>query len=121
MILYPYVRKYFKFPMGHPVIHVCEACQDRETMLRKEGLIKCCMLPPQCLYHPVLPFRCNGRVIFCLCRSFATECNEDGGCAHATVAELALTGTLVIYEVRMAVQKGYAIVEIIEVNEYAVT
>ena len=33
----------------------------------------------------------------------------------------ALTGTLVIDEVRMAVQKGYKFVEIIEVYEYTVT
>ena len=35
--------------------------------------------------------------------------------------ERALTGTWVIEEFRMAVQKGYEIVEIIEVYEYAVT
>ena len=41
MSLYPYVCKYFKFPVGHLVIHVGEACQDREAMLRKKVLIKC--------------------------------------------------------------------------------
>jgi len=53
MSLYMYVCKYFKFPVGHPVIHVGDACQDTEAMLRKEGLINCCILPPQRLYHPV--------------------------------------------------------------------
>jgi len=62
MRLYPYVCKYFKFPLGHPVIHVDDACQDTEAMLWKEGLIKFCVLPPQKLYHPVLPFRCNDRL-----------------------------------------------------------
>jgi len=47
----------------------------------------------------------------------ATECNTEGECAHETVADRALTGTWVIDEVRMAVQKGYEIVEIIEVYE----
>jgi len=108
-ILYPYVCKYFNFPVGHPVIHVGEACQEREDMLRKEGLIKRCILPPQRLYRPVLPYRCNGRLMFCLCRSCATECNPDGECVHETVAERALTGTWVIDEVRMAVQKCYVI------------
>jgi len=37
------------------------------------------------------------------------------------VAERALTGTWVIDEVRMVVQKGYEFVEIIELYEYAVT
>jgi len=59
--------------------------------------------------------------MFSLCRSCATECKTDGECAHETVAERALTGTWVIDEVRRAVQKGYEIVEIIEVYEYAVT
>jgi len=34
-ILYPYVYKYFEFPLGHPVIHVGDAYQDTEAMLRK--------------------------------------------------------------------------------------
>jgi len=45
MILYPYICKYFKFPVGHPVIHVGHACKGRETCLRKEGLMKCSIVP----------------------------------------------------------------------------
>jgi len=90
-------------------------------MLRKEGLIKWCVLPPQKLYHLVLPFRCNDRLLFCLCKSCATEHNEDGKCAHETVAERALIGTWVIDEFRLAVQKGYEVIEIFEAYEYAVT
>jgi len=121
MSLYPYVCKYFKFTLGHPVIHVGVACQDTEAMLRKEGLIKCCVLPPQKLYHPVLGFRCNDRLLFYLCKSCATEKNWDGECAHETVAESALTGTWVVDEVRLAVQKGYEVIEIFDVYEYTVT
>ena len=62
MSLYPYVCKDFKFPLGQHVIHVRDACQDTEAMLRKEGLVKCCVLPPQKLYHQVLQLRCNDRV-----------------------------------------------------------
>ena len=113
--------KYFKFPVGRPVIHEGEACQDREDMLQKEGLIKSCIIPPQRPQHPGLPYRCNGRLILCLCRSCSIEYNRDGECAHETVEEKALTGTWVIDEVRKAVQKGYEIVEMIEVYEYAVT
>jgi len=54
MSRYPYLCKYFKLPVGHPVIHVGDACQDTEAMLRKEGLIKCCVLTTQILYHPVV-------------------------------------------------------------------
>jgi len=35
MSLYHYVCKYFKYPLGHPVIHVGDACQD--TCYGKEG------------------------------------------------------------------------------------
>jgi len=28
MSLYPYVCKYFKFPVGHPKIHVGDVCRD---------------------------------------------------------------------------------------------
>jgi len=59
--------------------------------------------------------------MFCLCWSCATECNADGECAQKTFAERALTGTWVVEEVWIAVQKGYEIVWIIEVYVYAVT
>jgi G:T-mismatch repair DNA endonuclease (very short patch repair protein) len=42
-----YSCKYSKFPVGHPVIHVGDMCRDIDAMLRKEGLIKCCILPPK--------------------------------------------------------------------------
>jgi hypothetical protein len=72
MSLYPRVCKYFKFPFGHPTIHL--DCKDIQTMLAKEGLVQCTVLPPRDLYHPVLPYRCNGRLLFCFCRN----CEELG-------------------------------------------
>jgi hypothetical protein len=42
-------------------------------------------------------------------------------CTHETVAERALIGTWVMDEVRLAVQKGYEVIEIFEVYEYVVT
>ena len=119
--LYLYGCKYFKFPVGHPVIHLGDACQNSEVMLRKEGLIKVCIPPPLKIYHSVLPCRCNGSVMFCLCRSCDIECNTDGECAHETVAEMTLTGTWVIKENMLDMQKGYEVVEIIEEYEYVVT
>ena len=61
--LYPYVFKYFKFPVGHPVIHVGDSCQDIQTMLKKDFLIKCSILPPRQLYLPLPRFRCNKRLL----------------------------------------------------------
>ena len=57
MSLYPYICKYFKFPIGHPIIHVGDTCADIEACLKMEGLMKCKIVPPQNLYHPVLPYR----------------------------------------------------------------
>ena len=54
--LHPFVCKYFKFPLGHPVIHAGNACQVMQAMLLKDGLTKCSILPQRNLYHSVLPF-----------------------------------------------------------------
>ena len=64
MSLYPYVCKNGKFPVGHPFIHVGDVCKEKETCLRMEGLIKCTIVPPERLYHPVLPFRANQKLMF---------------------------------------------------------
>jgi len=64
MNLYPYICKYFKFPVGHPIIHVGNACKDIEACLRTDGLIKCSIVPPERLYHPVLLLRCNNKLMF---------------------------------------------------------
>ena len=44
-----------------------------------------------------------------------------GQCQHFSYAERAISGTWVLDEVRLAVTKGYRIVEIHEVYKYAVT
>ena len=46
MSLYPYICKYLKFPICHPIIHVGEACADIEACLKMEGLMKCKIVPP---------------------------------------------------------------------------
>ena len=42
-------------------------------------------------------------------------------CTHETFAERALKGTWVLTEIRLAVKKGYKLVEVHEVYEYLVT
>ena len=44
--LYPYICKYFKFPIGHPTVHVGDACKNVDDCLKMDGLIKCTVLPP---------------------------------------------------------------------------
>jgi len=41
MSLYPYICKYIKFLVGHPIIHVGDTCKDIEAWLRMDGLLKC--------------------------------------------------------------------------------
>jgi len=121
MSLYPYICKYFKFPIGHPTIHIGDACADTESCLKMDGLMKCAVVAPKNLYHPVLPFRHNKKLLFCLCRSCVLEQNITGECQHFSDTERCLEGTWVIDEVRLAVSKGYRILEIQEVYQYEVT
>ena len=105
--LYPYICKYLKFPKDHPIIHLGDRCNNVETCLKMNGLIKCTVVPLKSLYHPVLPDRFNKKFLFCLCRSCVNEQNMSEECPHFTDAERALEGSWVINEIRFSVEKGY--------------
>jgi len=64
MSLYSWVCKYIKFPVGPSTIHVGR--EDIQAMLTNERLVRCTVLPPRDLYHPLLPYKCDGRLIFSL-------------------------------------------------------
>ena len=55
MSLYPYIWKYYKFPIVYPIIHVWDSCKDRKACRQMESLIKCSIVRPIKFYHPVLP------------------------------------------------------------------
>ena len=74
--------------------------------------MKCSIVPPE-IYHPVLHYRANQKLIFRLCRTCVLTSNT-GDCCHKLGEEQALTSTWVIDEVRLAVQMGYRILEIYE-------
>jgi len=86
-----------------------------------EGLMRCKIVPPPNLYHPVLPYKYDKKLLFCLCRTCVPEHNATSECQHRSDAARYLEGTWVIDEVRLAVDKGYKILEILEVYEYQVT
>ena len=88
MSLYLYICKYFKFPIGNRIIHVGEACADIEACLKVEGLMKCKIVPPADLYHPVLPYRYDMKLLFCLCRTCVQEHNAKSECQHRSDAEM---------------------------------
>ncbi|KAJ8911928.1 hypothetical protein NQ315_016269 [Exocentrus adspersus] len=87
--LYPWVCKYGKFPIGHPEVVVGEDCSklNIETV---EGVIKCKILPPENLYHPMLPMKANGKLMFVLCRTCGETMNLEE-CNHSR-EERALLG-----------------------------
>jgi hypothetical protein len=107
--LYPWVNKTQKIPIGHPKI----ITENFSSVNQYEGLIKCKVILPKGLFHPVLPCRCNGKLLFYLCRTCA-ETNKQSACTH-TNEERSFTGTWVTDEVKEAVQKGYQITKIYEI------
>ncbi|KAG8238965.1 hypothetical protein J437_LFUL018820 [Ladona fulva] len=115
--LYPYINKWKKYPVGHPVIYVGDECPPREKC---EGVIKCTVLPPRDIYHPARPYRFDGKLTFPLCRT-CLERNVQRSCPHEDEEDRAITGTWVTDEVKKAVQKGYAILAMHEIWNYSVT
>ncbi|XP_044591456.1 uncharacterized protein LOC123269685 [Cotesia glomerata] len=118
--LYPYICKTGKFPVGHPEIYIGEDCYkivgEHNNLAGIEGLIKCTVLPPRKLYHPVLPCKIHNRLLFALCRTCAQELRQTG-CNHKT-KDRKFTGTWVVDEVKKAVSKGYIVLKIYEIWQY---
>jgi len=105
--------------MGHPFFHVGDAYRVIEECLCMEGLITCSIVPPDKLYNPVFPYKFNNKLMSCLCRiCFLTPSAE---CTHTKDEDRTLTGTWVKNEFRLAVRKGYGILEIHELYQYQVT
>ncbi|XP_053392146.1 uncharacterized protein LOC128554858 [Mercenaria mercenaria] len=71
--LYPYINKTGKVPLGHQQI----ITENIEDINNYEGLIKCKILPPNKLYIPVLPTKCNGKLMFSLCRTCSETYDND--------------------------------------------
>jgi hypothetical protein len=93
--------------VGHQTVHVGDTCKNVNACLKMEGLIKCTVVPPKDLYHPVLPFRFNKKLYISLSRSCVQEHNRSVECYHVSDDERALEGTWVTDEVRQALEKGY--------------
>jgi hypothetical protein len=108
--LYPWVCKYAVFPKGHPILITENFSPD---IRQYEGLIKCRVIPPRNLYHPVLPYKASKRLMFPLCRTCA-ETQQQDPCHHKH-HERALTGTWVTKELFTALDHGYQIDKIFEV------
>jgi len=114
---YPYICKYGKFPLGHPKVYVGVDCPP--DCLDRESIIKCKVLPPRKLYHPVLPYKSNSKLMITLCSPCADTMNQ-GNCTHSD-EERCIVGRWVVEKVRNAVEMGYGIVDVYEFWEYEAT
>lgn len=113
--LYPWVNKYGIYILGHPEV-ITENFKNLHSYC---GLIKCRLHPPRKMYHPILPYRHDGKLLFPLCRTCA-ETYQQTPCHH-TREERCLTGTWVSLEVQKALEKGYQLEEVHEVWDYKTT
>ena len=106
--LYPFVNKTKIYPSGHPTI----IRENFEPISNYFGLIKCKVLAPANLYHPVLPVRAKGKLFFPLCKQCVMDNSSE--CRHSE-GERSFWGTFTTIEVMKAMEKGYKVLEIHEV------
>ena len=76
--LYPWCNKNTQNVVGHPQI-ITENFADISTYF---GLIKCTILPPRGLLHPVLPYRTKENLMFPLCKTCADTKNKNPCTPH---------------------------------------
>jgi hypothetical protein len=107
--LYAYICKYGKFPTDHPQVYVGADCPT--DCLAREEIIKCKVLPPRGVYHRVLPYKSNAKLMFPLCCKCADT--HQGECTHSD-KERCIVGTWVVDELRKAVEMDYSSVETFE-------
>ncbi len=62
--MYHWVCKYGEYPLGHPILKTEHFQEISATNRPYKGLIKCHILPPKDLFHPVLPYRAKGKLTF---------------------------------------------------------
>jgi hypothetical protein len=74
------------------------------------------ILPPKSLYHPVLPYRSNGKLKFPLCKTCANL--ESQNPCQCSDEERYIVGTFCTPEIQKAVEKGYEIIKIYEVYHW---
>ena len=121
--LYPWVNKTSVYPKGHPTF----ISQPGNTDIQEYfGLIQCKVLPPRDLYHPVWPYRQEGKLLFPLCASCVKEempkrpWERTAECNH-TDEQRVLTGTWCSPEFDKAVDLGYEVQYIYEVWHFKET
>jgi len=115
--LFPWVNKTCIYPKDHPQF----ISQPGHTNINNYfGVVKCEVLPPPQLYHPILPYRHAGKLTFPLCATCVLEEKDKPTLkrsylyAHSE-QERVLTGTWCTPELQKAVDLAYEIQYIYEV------
>ncbi|CAB4000500.1 DNA polymerase [Paramuricea clavata] len=114
--LYPWASKMTRTIVGHPRIITVNFDEDISTYF---GLIKCTVLPPRGLFHPVLPYRAQGKLMFHLRRTCADTCDQNT-CTHSD-NEKAIQGIWCSVELDKALKKRYRILQLHEVWHFPET
>ena len=121
--LYPFVNKYCMYPVGHPLI--ISQPPVANGLAHFFGLARVTILPPQDLYHPVLPYRCRDKLTFPLCATCVENLIDEpltskmnNPCVH-NVDQRALTGTWCTPELMLALRKGYTLLYIHQVYHFS--
>src|SRR2546421_4438405 len=78
----------------HPPTTLTAPC----TLQSYFGFVKCKVLPPRQLKHPVLPYRTGDKLVFPLCHKCAVQQNQNT-CTHANT-ERVLTNTWTTAELK---------------------
>ena len=110
--LYPWVNKTCKYPVGHPEV----ITSDFKEIDQYFGIAKVRILPPRGLYHPVLPYKSNGKLKFPLCQTCAEK--ESPSLCGCSDEDRTMTGTWCTPELQTAVRLGYRVLEIYEVYHW---
>ena len=77
--LYPFINKFGQYFIGHPEVFAGIEGEDivgknnNNNISGINGVIKCLVLPPREIFHPVLPVKVNNSLLFPLCN----KCAED--------------------------------------------
>jgi hypothetical protein len=92
------------------------------TDIPYRGLLKVRIIPPTDLLIPVIPIRCDKRMLFCLCFRCATTFKKknsktDYKCPH-TDEERAFTSTITSIELSEALKQKYVVTQFYRAWEY---
>ena len=114
--LYPWCNAMTRTVVGHPRI----ITENFDPGISKcFGLIKCTVIPPSGLFHPVLLYRRLNKLMFPLCKACADTCQQNPR-TH-TDDERAIEETWCQVELQKAMEKRYRIEQLHKVWHWCET